>query len=385
MVLASGEIYYTRERIPEIEASIDKLLQKIVSLLIRALSPRSIILHGSLGRGEGTILFSNGKMQFVSDIEIGCVTKKLWKRGMLSNLQSSLEKKFGVELTLSMFLPARFNIGRTSNWILVQNPLTLEQYELISGLRVLWGSDPRRSSVLPNPARIHNWDVLRLIFNRVAELVDVLVSNHQGPMKLKKGIVKLFMACGDTVLLLSQQYHFSYIKRKRQLSNLVNQAKDLPTNVDWEAILNAYEWKVAPVKHNSVKMSLSTATDCLLSILRWTLGEILLVDLRNNKDDIMKIYLRNPCLSQFCRSFPGKPLQQSALILCKQIASGYVPIISVSSWREVHYTYAQLVDFLTNIVKDDYSMASLAAQLSSNDRLVGANLVRKWKSVCCMV
>ena len=385
MVLVSGEIYYTQERIPEIEASIDKLLKKMVSLLIRSLSPSSIILHGSLARGEGTVLFSNGKMQFVSDIEIGCVTKKWWKRGMLSNLQSSLEKKFGVEITLSMFLPARFNIGRTSNWVLVQNPLTLEQYELISGLRVLWGSDPRQSSVLPSPARIHNWDVLRLIFNRVAELVDVLVSNHQGPMKLKKGIAKLFMACGDTVLLLSQQYHFSYIKRKRQLSNLVTRAKNLPTNVDWEAILNAYEWKVAPIKHKSVKISLSTAIDCLLSILRWALGEILLVDLRNNKDDIMKIYLRNPRLSQFCRSFPGKPLQQSALILCKQIASGYVPIISASSWREVHYTYAQLVNFLTNIAKDDYSITSLAAHLSSNDRLFGANLVRKWKSVCCMV
>jgi predicted nucleotidyltransferase len=385
MVLASGEIYYTQERIPEIEASIDKLLQKIVSLLIRSLSPSSIILHGSLARGEGTVLFSNGKMQFVSDIEIGCVTKKWWKRSMLSALQSSLEKKFSVEITLSMFLPARFNIGRTSNWVLVQNPLTLEQYELISGLRVLWGFDPRQSSVLPSPTRINNWDVLRLIFNRVAELVDVLISKHQEPLKLKKNIAKLLMAYGDTVLLLSQQYHFSYMERKRRLSDLVNRVKSLPKNIDWGAIINAYEWKVAPIKHKSVKMSLYTAIDCLVSILRWGLGEILLVDLSNNKADIMKIYLRNPRLSQFCRSFPGKSLQQSALILCKQIAAGYVPIISVASWREVHYTYAQLVNFLTKFAKTDDSITSLSAQLSPNDRLVGANLVRKWKAVCCMV
>ncbi len=384
-MLASGEIYYTQERIPEIEASIDMSLQKMVSLLIRSLSPSSIILHGSLARGEGTVLFSNGKLQFVSDIEIGCVTKKWWKRRMLSALQSSLEKKFSVEITLSMFLPARFIIGRTSNWVLIRNPLTLEQYELISGLRVLWGSDPRQSSVLPDPVRIHKWDVLRLIFNRVAELVDVLVSNHQGLMKIKKGIAKLLMACGDTVLLLCQQYHFSYSERKRRLSNLVTRAKGLPTNIDWEAILNAYEWKVAPIKHKSVKMSLLTAINCLLPILRWALGEILLVDLSNYKDDIMKNYLRNPRLSQFCRSFPGKPLQQSALIICKQIAAGYVPIISAAAWREVHYTYAQLVNFLTNIAKEDYSITSLDAQLSSNDRLVGANLVRKWKAVCCMV
>ena len=30
-------------------------------------------------------------------------------------MQSNLEEKFGVELTLSQFLPTHFNIGRTSN------------------------------------------------------------------------------------------------------------------------------------------------------------------------------------------------------------------------------------------------------------------------------
>ena len=68
---------YTAHSDPSIDQTVEKHLSQVVDAIRDYLEPRSIILYGSFGRGEGSVMLDGGRPVFLSDYEISVVTRSL--------------------------------------------------------------------------------------------------------------------------------------------------------------------------------------------------------------------------------------------------------------------------------------------------------------------
>ena len=202
---------------PKVNDEVVKIVEELKDEIISNFHPKSIILSGSFGRGEATVIEENGKLKFLSDCEVTIIPYKcIFSRSKIDEFESNFYGRTGLNVGIW---------GATHSFYLITPFInkklkpTIGNYDLKYGSQVIYGKDYLKK--IPNfkPEDIPLWEGLRLLFNRMAEaLVHFSVEKPSEEMVFWTD--KIVLACQDALLLSLGEYHYSYRKRNEMFQNV---------------------------------------------------------------------------------------------------------------------------------------------------------------------
>jgi hypothetical protein len=165
----SGHAGYTALADPSVERTVDAHLQRIVAEVRARMEPDAIILRGSFGRGEGSVMASQGQLCFLSDYEIDVATFSPFHRPLFRRLSRQLTTELGVETSLRWVRPDYLRRDRIGPLPAGPAPITISLYESRYGSRTLYGEDIAQAGPAIDPCRIRLDSGVFLLLNRMAE------------------------------------------------------------------------------------------------------------------------------------------------------------------------------------------------------------------------
>jgi len=216
---------YTELDNAAVEKTVDRIITDAIAQMVAHFHPRSIILAGSLARGEATILDRGGKPKFLSDCEITLVsnryiTPRRIRQKLVSITAAESEPKFVIGSSLA--LPVYPIIPLTP---VLWKP-TLWNYDLKYGSRTLYGKDYVSQMPDFHPEQIPAWEGIRLIFNRIAEALRYFPEDLSAPEQEQEAafwMSKIIMACQDALLIAAGRYHVSSRMRNDSFPEVLGQ------------------------------------------------------------------------------------------------------------------------------------------------------------------
>jgi hypothetical protein len=208
---------YTEQEDLDVEKKVDGILTDVISQLVSHFHPRSIILAGSFGRGEATIINQGGSLSFLSDCEMVLVANKyLSSRRIQNALEPVLTKGNKPQFVIrsSIALPV-YSVVPLSSILWKPN---LWNYDLKYGSRALYGKEYLKKMPDFSPRQIPVQEGVRLIFNRLAEAlkyfpVDTDSTTPEREQTAAFWVTKIILACQDALLIAAGQYNVSSRKR----------------------------------------------------------------------------------------------------------------------------------------------------------------------------
>lgn len=370
-------------RHPYVEAVVASVVEKVW----RVARPRALGVYGSLGRGEGSVAGGDGQCRLLSDVEVAVLSTHALTARRLSRADTVLRASCPVEVTLTWLLPSRLRRVRASNWDLLPCRFTLEQYDLIHGLRVVRGPDLRSQSILARPpAAVHPWDGLRLIFNRVVEAIQCLCGPETSAERAALRQAKLMMASYDSVLIAAGAYDHRARLRLRHLE--AHPYAVLPRGMV-APLSSAYAWKLDPDLAPRVDLPFGVVVSgivapCLLETWKAISGDRL-----DDLSEWLAVYRSFPHLAELCRVYPGRASLQAGVLLAKGrrpmgFGAGYRDL-----WREGHAVYAAAVEWIARhgaCLERPLGelVAAGGAPLSADAVYEGQRIVSAWERVCIL-
>ena len=200
----------------------EEIVEFIIGEIASRFNPKSIILSGSFGRGEASIIEDNGRLLFMSDCEISIISNKSIPADSINKLSLELTEKTGLDLFIhaNRRLSIYFLFPRLFRRL--WRPSILH-YDLKQGARAVFGKDLLVRLPTIEPGDIPLWEGIRLILNRMAESLGYFSVGHQDKEKydLIYWTNKIVLACQDALLLSVNQYHHSYKTRNLLFQELV--------------------------------------------------------------------------------------------------------------------------------------------------------------------
>lgn len=227
---------------PELNGKVAQLIEKLKEEIISRFRPKSIILTGSFGRGEATVVEENERLKFLSDCEIILIPYKwVFNRRKIEEFEENFYKRTGLKVeiwgftpTLYLFLPLLSKRMKP----------TMANYDLKYGSKVIYGKDYLKK--IPNfkPEDIPLWEGIRLLFNRMAEAIEYFSLGSPNE-ELIFWTDKIILACQDAFLLSLGKYHPSYRKRNELLRTFLPKFDDLNVQGLLDAATEATSRKLA--------------------------------------------------------------------------------------------------------------------------------------------
>jgi len=272
----SGHEALTATGLERIESRLGEIVDGIVDGIVDAVSPKAVFATGSLAKGELTARLADGQVELVSDLEIAVVDGNWLKRCRLGEVERELARRWGVDLNLLFLLPRRFTRCAPANWAPARSRLNIEQFELITTARCLYGRDFLKDAPSVRAENIPVWEGVRLLFNRMAELAGELC--REGGLQAGttgKAVDKLLIACGDAMLLAWGDYEPLY---RTRMDALVERFENDPAALapdDRRAIIDAYHAKLhgSARRLREVTASIAAALDISDRVFRRVLGD----------------------------------------------------------------------------------------------------------------
>ena len=225
---------FTESADPAVERAVEQTLAVVLKHASRLADVESVLLGGSLGRGEGTVL--DGSLR--SDAELYLVGRSSRLRRAASVLEEEVNARGSTpEVSIAWVDPRRLEAGWAKNKS--RRPsMTIHLFELAQTSRVLVGRRPVMFTI--DPARIPLAEGIRLILNRMAEVAPLMASQHPDR---GRWLDKILIACGDSLLLAAGEYVASYRDRQNRLAT-ISPPWSVPD--EWRAIIHsAYARKLS--------------------------------------------------------------------------------------------------------------------------------------------
>lgn len=216
---------YTVWDSPDIDRKVEAHLQRTVANVISNMEPVAIILRGSFGRGEGSVVMDNGQMRFLSDYEFDVATYSPFHRSLFRSLSHQLTDEFGVDTSLRWVRPDYLYRDRIGPLPMGAAPVTISLYESRYGSQTLFGKDVITTARAIHPEDIQTESAVYLLMNRMAESLLYMDGRNTPVNDLWKEyywIGKTVLACAESLLLIWGNYHFSYAERGRRFLTSAN-------------------------------------------------------------------------------------------------------------------------------------------------------------------
>jgi len=260
---------YTVNDNPIIDQVIQGHMQRIVTEITSRMKPDSIILRGSFGRGEGSVMMRDGNLHFLSDYEIDVTTKSPFYRSLFARLTKELSEEFGMPAGIRWMRPDCLIRDRIGPFPIGEAKATISLYEFRYGSQVLWGRDLFSLSPPINPNQIDLKSGLMLLLNRMAESMFYMSLNDDyvdDEGLIYYWINKTILACAETLLLLWNQYHYSYRERGNRFQKLPQDKLNIfdeNATLMKSMVMNATQFKLKP----SLELYPLTAKETWLQVL----------------------------------------------------------------------------------------------------------------------
>lgn len=292
---------YTIFENAEVDACIDAHISYITNAILNTISdPVAIILTGGFGRGEGSVINTDGTCKPLNDYDFLVVVPDSDHKISLKDLSIKLALDIGIDFV---------DIGFLTYQEIVSLPLTMFYYDLKYGSRVVWGNEDMLLKI-PNFDRekISLWEGQKLLFNRFAGILGGFTLDRylrqlapQETNYLNNQVMKALLACGDALLLSQKAYHHSYSTRRKTLGE-VYRRNDLPflSEDDYNTIDSAYREKLAPQASSVINVHARLLN--AMPLLEKVFLEISSVNLEHrcqNLGEFIKIY-------STCRKTPSR-------------------------------------------------------------------------------
>ena len=210
---------------PLVDQTIEAQLHRIVAAVRSRMEPQAIILRGSFGRGEGSVLVQDGQLRFLSDYEIDVATFSPLYRSLFRELSHQLTAEFGVETGLRWVRPDYMLKNRIGPLPMGPVSITISRYESRYGSRTLYGQDVVHSSPTLDPGQIRLESAIKLALNRMAESLYYMPTGSDmahDEVEVFYWVNKTILACAESLLLLWGQYHYSYEERGRRFAAMAD-------------------------------------------------------------------------------------------------------------------------------------------------------------------
>ena len=217
---------YTALDDPMVDQVVASHMQRIVTAIRTGMQPVAIILRGSFGRGEGSVLVENDGLKFLSDYEINVVTPSPLHRSLFARLANQCTSEFGVSTSINWMHPKFLYKKKVGIFYIGQAPITISLYETRYGSQILYGRDLLHTGPVIDAGQISLSSGIRLVLNRMAESVSYLPRsdmNTQAEWQSIYWINKLILACVESLLLAWGRYHYSYKERGLRFSILAKE------------------------------------------------------------------------------------------------------------------------------------------------------------------
>lgn len=194
----------------KVEADLEIICQELVKHS-KALGLVAIILTGGFGRGEGSVLWDGETVRPVNDYDLLVVTEKIippYK--LLNQLSKKLAQQVGIDFIDLLPLP-RWRVRK-------MRPLIIN-YETRYGSQVLWGENILARMPYFEAKDIPLWDGAFLLFNRLLGLIWGFPAEENSQFVINQ-CSKAILACCESLLILSQNYHYSYAERAKRFAEV---------------------------------------------------------------------------------------------------------------------------------------------------------------------
>ena len=202
---------------PRINSKVAEIIETLKEEIIFNFRPKSIILTGSFGRGEATVIGKNGKLKFLSDCEIIIIPYKwIFSRKKLNEFEREFYQRTSLKVEIWGFTPTLYLF---IPFMKKRIKPTIANYDLKYGSKVMYGKNYLERIPDFKSQDIPLWEGIRLLFNRMAEALKYFsLKNPSKEMVFWAN--KIILACQDALLLSLGKYACSYKKRNEMFQNL---------------------------------------------------------------------------------------------------------------------------------------------------------------------
>lgn len=368
-----------------VEKHIGEIVKGVVASLRATVKPISIFLSGSLAKGEITAFMVDNKIEIISDFEIGVVDWNWTKKAQIRKIEDQLASEYGIDLTLLFFLPRRFKKCAPLNWASPNSPLSIEQYELMKSVCFVYGRDFIKDCRKVDFADIPLWEVVRLLFNRMAELVGVLSADRLDDKKFFKACDKFLIACGDSLLLNTGSYHHLYSERKKLFEQGFDLVKDICGELsgdEFRFIIDAYERKVYCKEYKMLSRGelLTETLNISEKVFKSIIYCLMKIDFLSS-EEFSEQYLNYPDLKKYSRTNPR--LENMVNLLRNRRGINPIPLTRFFKSVPVqHRIYTDVYIWLFDEYKKYWSKSGFAS--FENEEIIskGKCVFESWQRFC---
>lgn len=341
--------YVQNDRVNEkLEGIIDELKEEIINRF----HPKSIILSGSFGKGEATVIDKNsGELKFLSDCEIIIIPYKyIFNRRKIDEFELNFYRRTGLKINIW---------GWTQTFYLVLPFLnekmkpTMINYDLKYGSKVIYGKNYLER--IPNfkPEDIPLWEGIRLLFNRMAESLE-LFSLENPNEEMVFWTDKIVLACQDALLLCSGTYNSSFRIRNKIFEevfqkNFVKLSEEFPNLL--ELAIDATNRKLNNniIIKSPIEYWFNAAELCD-KVFRYVIKKDMGIEF-NDYLEFQNTYMKNPKIKKYHSEIVPSYVYQNLIALTKMAMrhDGFVSSRIITkmrtSWRHSIYSLIPLIYF----------------------------------------
>jgi hypothetical protein len=210
------------------KAEAGRVISEIVAEVVparRGKGLRAIVLTGSLGRDEATVVARGNGFELLGDADFLIVYDA--STSMPDRMQTALVVREAEERSLQRGLRATVHASSVSPRYFRTLPLSIFAYELRQCGKVIWG-DTQILTLIPqfSAAEIPRENAWRMISNRMIELIEA--SRHFTgdsstiDLALYYASVKMFLDMATSYLVFAGEYAPSYRERAERLLAIAN-------------------------------------------------------------------------------------------------------------------------------------------------------------------
>lgn len=196
----------------------------------------SIILSGSFGRYEPTYTVVNDEVNYLSDVELVVVVKRIVYLKAARQICKRAIRETGLDINLMPITLNRIRNKENFNFKLSkkQELKTIFTFDLYNGSRTVWGEDYLKSNVSLDD--VDKYEMKRLVGNRIGEMLLYLEGKNKMVQNQWKS--KLILACVSALLVHLKLYESSYTEQR----NATLRANKEITSIMGTRFLKDYEY-----------------------------------------------------------------------------------------------------------------------------------------------
>lgn len=235
----------------EVESALDIVMKTILA----EIRPVSVFLTGSFGRGEGSILFEEGRKKLLRDMDILVVVRRRVNSSTILSINKMVNKK--IEFSNSPqgnAYPQFVNVSQIPlGELLFWNDL--KAYDLKHASKLLWGEDIRDRIAVRNADEITLFSAMRPLLNKYIGLClysplkcDSNIENTAAALERIMEYGKTYVEIGTSACIIDRKYAPSY---KLRMNIIDHEIRWLPATLK-ERILTFTKLKLNPSSHKDL-------------------------------------------------------------------------------------------------------------------------------------